>query len=395
MRSGAAPLVAAPFAMLQKLSVAKLSVAKPSAKNPVPQNPVPQNPVPKTQCQKPSSTPCRSIPALTRRDARVRPNPPPPQIPRWGWWFNLNFGTSAERGFGGMRRVFRGYLRPGQLRLVYLSTRLSAMALASTGTSSPSTPPSLGVAQKVGRRGEPLLHLGVPQAIEQHLHRLVDRPLGPLINCVGQQRPRPHQSAQIDARHAQSPRRRRHAAAFVEKLSLDSPEANGERSTPAQLHWSFSPSRRCRSRSWRSRIIPRRHETVSDHRRSSRRPGLGCNLTGPPSSNSRNFWSRASRATSRSTGEPLDARYPIPSPRQQRRHIGFSCSFSTRAGRPHAGQTKKLQLPLFGNSWCVTRTSRANALSPSPKVTMTDLVSAVTTPDARNREIVGVVGRSS
>ena len=269
------------------------------------------------------------------------------------------------------------------------------MSLASTGTSSPSTPPSFGVAQKVSRRGEPLAHVGVPQAVEQHLHGLVDRPLGPLIDRVRQQRPRPHQSAQLDARHAQSPRRRRHAAAFVEKLSLDSPEANGKRRPPAQLHWSLSPSRRSRSRSWRSRIIPLRHETVSDHRRSSRRPGLGCNLAGPPSSSSRNFWSRAIRATSRSTGEPLDTRYPIPSRRQQRRHIGLSCSFSTRAGRPHAGQTKKLQLPPFRNLWCVTRTSRANALSPSPKVTTTDLVSAVTTPDARSREMLGVVGRSS
>ena len=269
------------------------------------------------------------------------------------------------------------------------------MSLASTGTSSPSTPPSFGVAQKISRRDEPLLHLGVPQAVEQHLHGLVDRPLGPLIDRVRQQRPRTHQSAQLDTRHAQSPRRRRHAAAFVEKLSLDSPEANGKRRPPAQLHWSLSPSRRSRSRPWRSRIIPLRQETVSDHRRSSRRPGLGCNLAGPPSSSSRNFWSRASRATSRSTGEPLDTRYPIPSRRQQHRHIGLSCSFSTRAGRPHAGQTKKLQLPPFRNNWCVTRTSRANALSPSPKVTMTDLVSAVTTPDARSREMLGVVGRSS
>ena len=61
---------------------------------------------------------------------------------------------------------------------------------------------------------------------------------------------------------------------------------------------SLSPSRRSRSRSWRSRIIPLRHDTVSNHRRSSLRPGLGCVLAGPPSSCSRNFWSRAKHSVS-------------------------------------------------------------------------------------------------
>jgi hypothetical protein len=35
------------------------------------------------------------------------------------------------------------------------------------------------VAQKVSRRGKPLAHFGVPQAVEQHLHRLVDRQFNP------------------------------------------------------------------------------------------------------------------------------------------------------------------------------------------------------------------------
>jgi hypothetical protein len=222
------------------------------------------------------------------------------------------------------------------------------MSLASTGTSSPSTPPSLGVAQKVSRRGEPIALFGVPQAVAQHLHGLVDCPLGPLINRIGQQRSGPYQSAQVYARHAQSSRRRRHATAFVEKLSLDGLEVNGKRRPPTQLHWSLSPSSRRLSRSWRSRIIPLRHEIVSDHRRSSRRPGLGCNLAGPPSSISRNFWSRATRATSRSTDEPLDTRYPIPSRRQQRRHFGLSCSLRTRAERLQTGQRKKDHSPPLG-----------------------------------------------
>jgi hypothetical protein len=50
----------------------------------------------------------------------------------------------------------------------------------------------------------------------------------------------------------------------------------------------------------------------------------GCNLAGPPLSSLRNFWRRDTRATSRSTGEPLDTRYPTPRRRQQRRHIGLS-----------------------------------------------------------------------
>ena len=248
------------------------------------------------------------------------------------------------------------------------------MSLASTGPSSPSTPPSFGVAQKVSRSREPPAHVGVPQAVAQHLHGLVERPLGPLIDRVRQQRPRPHQSAQLDARHAQSPRRRRHAAAFVEKLSLDGGEANGKRRL-MWLHWSLSPSRRSRSTSWRSRIIPLRHETVSDHRRSSRRPGLGCNLAGPPSSSSRNFRSRAIRAASRSTGEPFALRYRTPQARQHRQHFGLpSWSLRTRARPAHCVQTKKLHEPPLRSLRCTTRTSRLSALSPSPKQTTTPAV---------------------
>ena len=152
---------------------------------------------------------------------------------------------TLERGFGGIHapRVFAEALGPGLGcpwfncgSSSHLAWRPIPQQSSATRCAPAATPPSLGVAQKVSRRGEPLALLGPPQAVEQRLHSLVDRPLGPFINRVGQQRPRPHQSAQFDARHVQSPRRRRHATAFVEKLSLDSPEANRRRRVPTQLH---------------------------------------------------------------------------------------------------------------------------------------------------------------
>jgi hypothetical protein len=70
---------------------------------------------------------------------------------------------------------------------------LSVIFLFSTGSSDKLQPrpqprrrTGLGVAQKVSRRGEPLFHFGVSQAVEQHLHGLVDSP--PKLQVVGSQR---------------------------------------------------------------------------------------------------------------------------------------------------------------------------------------------------------------
>src|ERR1700722_1210922 len=105
--------------------------------------------------------------------------------------------------------------------------RLCGFATRRPTPSPAATRPSLGVTQKVSRCREPLGLVRAAQAVEKHLHGLVDLPHGSLKDQVEQQWVRRRQAAEIQARHPQSPRR--HAAAFVEELSLDSPEVDWER----------------------------------------------------------------------------------------------------------------------------------------------------------------------
>jgi hypothetical protein len=65
--------------------------------------------------------------------------------------------------------------------------RLCGFATRRPTPSPAATRPSLGVTQKVSRCREPLGLVRAAQAVEKHLHGLVDRPLGSLIDHVRQQ----------------------------------------------------------------------------------------------------------------------------------------------------------------------------------------------------------------
>lgn len=268
------------------------------------------------------------------------------------------------------------------------------MPLRRCRSSRPSpAPPAAGLAlrQKNRRRLQSLRLVAALEAVAQSLLRRVYRSLDLLESRVRQRRRRPYQPPQVHARHGKRTRRLGDAAPAVDKRALDGPSIErtrrrGDRRTAGHAHRS-TPSRAATS--------ALRSDACNEVRLSRTRPLRGRSLAGPPSSCFRNRSIRARRASPFSAGVPLSMRYRSPRRSKQRRHNGRSCHRNSRAKPAHSGQTYQAHWPPLGKVRCTTRISRRSASAPSPNATRTLAMAAVTSPLARNREMLGEAGQSS